>query len=317
MSKIVIHGFLVLLVASVPRAFAQPVPDHLECYKIKDPQARMAYTADLEGLTPETGCRVKVPAKIVCVPTPKTVTSSPPPPGGGATGVPNTFLCYSVKCPKNIPPTFDVQDQFGSRTVVPRQSKLLCAPAVRPEPTTTTTTLCPGSQTLCAGICIDTQTDARNCGTCGNDCDAVCTGNVTSTACAGGICTVASCAVNQYNTDGICSNGCECAGTGTGGSSCGASANIGTINVGQLTSRSGNLPDGSTHWYQITFTPGGSHTLSLTTNPGAAYQFDVLSNCSTAVCLDATTCDPGPGTYQVGVKASAGVCASYAVTFQN
>ena len=60
------------------------VPDHLNCYKIKDPQAKATYTADLGGLVAEPGCTIKVPAKLACVPATKT-NVAPTPPGTGGT----------------------------------------------------------------------------------------------------------------------------------------------------------------------------------------------------------------------------------------
>jgi len=114
-------------------AGAQPVADHLKCYKVRDPQAKAAYTADLGGLVAEPGCTIKVPATMVCVPATKE-NVNPPPQGTGATGAPNAFGCYKVHCPKATLPTLQLNDQFGSRAVTPRAAKLLCAPA--PPPTT-------------------------------------------------------------------------------------------------------------------------------------------------------------------------------------
>ena len=57
------------------------------------------------------------------------------------------------------------------------------------EPTTTTTNPCPPGQTLCGSTCVDTTSDAANCGTCGNDCNA---GAVHATfACQSSACTFA------------------------------------------------------------------------------------------------------------------------------
>src|SRR5262245_60244768 len=57
-------------------AFAGPatgqIADHLRCYKIKDPETRATYTANLDGLTPGVGCIIRVPAKLACVPSTKT-----------------------------------------------------------------------------------------------------------------------------------------------------------------------------------------------------------------------------------------------------
>src|SRR5947209_14977567 len=112
---------LVALIATltlVTPAGAQPVADHLKCYKIKDPQAKASYTADLGGLVAEPGCTIRVPAKMACVPSAMT-NVTPTPPGGGGTGTPNSFFCYKVKCLKATLPSLNGTDQFGSRTVTP------------------------------------------------------------------------------------------------------------------------------------------------------------------------------------------------------
>jgi len=62
-----------------------------------------------------------------CVPATKT-NVVPTPPGGGATGTPNSFFCYKVKCPRATLPTLPGYDQFGNRTVAPKTAHLLCAP---------------------------------------------------------------------------------------------------------------------------------------------------------------------------------------------
>jgi type 1 fimbria pilin len=152
-------GVAALYLTWAAPAGAQPVADHLKCYKVRDPQARTSYTADLEGLVAEPGCRISVPAKTACVPATKT-NVTPAPPGGGGTGTPNPFLCYKVKCPKVTPPTVALTDQFGSRTVTPSKASLVCAPAMSPTlpsalsfPATGQTTCFDNSGTVipCAG----------------------------------------------------------------------------------------------------------------------------------------------------------------------
>lgn len=120
-------------------AVAQPVADHLKCYKAKDPLQKATYTADLGGLTTEPGCLIKLPAKLTCVPATKE-NVRPVPPGGGPTGTPNGFNCYTLKCPRTTPPSVPSEDQFGSRTVAVSIAKLLCAPFAPPTTSTTTTT---------------------------------------------------------------------------------------------------------------------------------------------------------------------------------
>ena len=78
-------GLVALCLTSVAPGAAQPVADHLQGYKLKDPQAKASYTANLDGLTVATGCRIKVPALRACVPATKT-NVRPPPRGGGGTG---------------------------------------------------------------------------------------------------------------------------------------------------------------------------------------------------------------------------------------
>ena len=61
---------------------AAAAPDHLKCYKVRDRQARVTYTADLGGLVAEPGCMIKVPADMACVPATKTNVSRRPLPAG-------------------------------------------------------------------------------------------------------------------------------------------------------------------------------------------------------------------------------------------
>src|SRR2546426_5314153 len=111
-------------------ARAQSTADHLKCYKIRDNAPAVLYTANLTGLGSESGCRVKVPGKLLCVAATKS-SVSPHPPGGGPSGTnAGTFVCYKIKCPKGTLPTVRVQDQFATHSLTPRAAKLLCAPAV-------------------------------------------------------------------------------------------------------------------------------------------------------------------------------------------
>jgi hypothetical protein len=152
------HRAILVVLAMASVAFGQPVPDHLQCYKVKDPAAKATYTADVAGLVLEPGCRVKVPAKLTCVPATKS-NVTPTPPGGGPSGVPNGFNCYVVKCPRTVLPPVPVQDQFATRTVTPGPAKLLCAPFTPPTTTTTSTTLpaiCVGGTIGCGQPCAGT-----------------------------------------------------------------------------------------------------------------------------------------------------------------
>jgi hypothetical protein len=127
MSRTALSLVALLFAASPARA---QIADHLSCYKVRDPQAKATYTADVGGLVEpaEAGCTIKVPAVMACVPATKS-NVSPTPQGGGGTGTPNAFGCYKIKCRKTTLPAVQLNDQFGSRSVVPVTGKLLCAPA--------------------------------------------------------------------------------------------------------------------------------------------------------------------------------------------
>jgi hypothetical protein len=144
--------------------------DHLKCYKVKDPQAKATYTADLElpdgaeGIV-EPGCTIKVPALMACVAAIK-ANISPTPPGSGGAGTSNSFLCYKVKCPKVVPPALTGSDQFGSRTLQGKTgSKLVCAPLTGPSTTTTSTSTT--TSTTLQGTCSTTGTTCTSDADCG------------------------------------------------------------------------------------------------------------------------------------------------------
>ena len=182
-------GLLVLCMTWALPAAAQPVRDHLECYKVKDPQPKARYTADVAGLTAEPGCTIKVPATMVCVPASKT-SVQPAPPGGGATGTPNAFGCYKVKCPAASLPAFRLNDQFGSRSVTPIASRLLCAPSAP---------LCTGAVDCPIGTACNTTT---------GQCDPAC-GDASHSVCHGGCCGGGTCQPGTVAT--ACGNGGDCA----------------------------------------------------------------------------------------------------------
>jgi hypothetical protein len=221
---------IALVLYSAAPALAQ-VADHLQCYKVKDPQAKTEYTADLNGLTVAPGCTIKVPAKLACVPTVKS-NVVPPAPETGGSGTPNVSFCYKVKCPKATLPAVNGTDQFGQRIVSPVATQFVCAPVeLAPvttttlEPTTTTTTLpsfpsCP------------TLGDA--CGSCG---DGLCVVRCPGPSCDNltQVCVSTSSQAGSCTTDANCSGGAICYGThGCAGGSCmsedpfGGSVTIGT-----------------------------------------------------------------------------------------
>lgn len=169
-------GAPIALLALPAMGGAQPMTDHLRCYKVKDPAPKAAYTADLGGLAPDPGCMVRVPAVMACVPATKT-NVQPPPPGGGGTGTPNTFGCYKVKCPKGTPPPLQLNDQFGSRTVVPSSSKMLCAPSCLYVP------FAPVVQDVIDGFRLDPSGDLNVPSSCGGVTPVCCPGGTPVSPC--------------------------------------------------------------------------------------------------------------------------------------
>jgi hypothetical protein len=197
---------VVLLVAGAADA---QVHDHLQCYSVRDPQARVTYTAKLDGLVVEPGCLIRTPAKMICVPAAKT-DIIPSPPGGGGTGIPNAFGCYKMRCRNLGLPTFQLNDQFGNRPVTVRKTSLVCAPVAPPPPpsstTLATTTTVPCTPTTCAAAGATCGPLADGCGgtlDCGS-CTApqTCGGGGVAHACG---CTPATCAQGAC---GIVDDGC-------------------------------------------------------------------------------------------------------------
>ncbi len=68
---------------------------------------------------------------------------------------------------------------------------------------------CTAAQTSCAGACVDTQSDPRNCGACANACPA------------GQVCAAGNCASTCIGAGGTLCNG-ACVNTATDGANCGA-----------------------------------------------------------------------------------------------
>jgi hypothetical protein len=157
------RSIALLMVSTLPAA-AQ-VPDHLKCYKVKDPIPRVAYTADLNGFVPEAGCLVKMPAKLFCVDTTKT-NVNPTPPGAPAGNPAGRFACYKLKCPRVTPPSLEWTDQFGARTLQPVAAKMLCAP--EGASTTTSSTTTSSTTTTTNPPCNDMGGGCSGCGTCGD-----------------------------------------------------------------------------------------------------------------------------------------------------
>ncbi len=135
--------------------------DHLKCYKVKDP-TKAAYVADLVPLqqppfSVEPGCKVKVPAKLFCIPVQKMKVQPPPPATVNGTQA-QDYLVYQIKCPQKTPieggQPLAVGDQFGSRTLKMGKHQFLMVPAFKQS------TLChnsgqAGTPPICGGDCTD------------------------------------------------------------------------------------------------------------------------------------------------------------------
>ena len=147
---------LALVVAPAIATSGWAAPDHLACYRVRDTAAKATYTATVNGLTVQPGCRIRVPASITCQPASKDDVV-PTPPGSGGVGRPNGFTCYKVRCPTAAFSPISVQDQFGTRSLTPTRTSLLCAPNAGPTDggfPATGQTQCwdpPGTTIPCAG----------------------------------------------------------------------------------------------------------------------------------------------------------------------
>jgi hypothetical protein len=156
-------GLAAMVLAPLGPATAQ-IADHLKCYKVKDPVGKAVYTADLTGgLASESGCVVKLPGKLLCVETTKTIVGPTQPPGAAPGSAAGRYVCYKIKCPKTALPAVQWTDQFGARALQPLAPKMLCAP----EPAATTTTTTVATTTTTTGPpCVTGACEA--CGSCGN-----------------------------------------------------------------------------------------------------------------------------------------------------
>jgi hypothetical protein len=194
--EIAMKAFRVVMTAVVVgmwvgAAGAQPIADHLKCYKVKDSQARATYAAHLAGLADSPGCLVKVPGTLLCVETTKTEITPTPPGGGDDAGPAGRFMCYKVKCPKAVLAPVQWHDQFGDRPVTPSVPKILCAPEIVAQSTTTTTTVPTTTTTLAPA-------------------GAPCSGPA---QCASGVCLGHACCFAACDTSSVC-GASACSGTG-------------------------------------------------------------------------------------------------------
>jgi len=130
--------------------------DHLQCYRLKDSEARAKYSATLtpgnSDFPVAPGCKIKVPAKMLCVDTAKS-NVTPAPPGAPAGNAAQSYLCYKAKCPKMAKKPWAGRDQFGARRMTAVKTTTVCAP-VTEAATCTLDSECPGPNNDCqAPVC--------------------------------------------------------------------------------------------------------------------------------------------------------------------
>ncbi len=162
-----------ILHTGIVGAAAAATADHLQCFKIKDSQAKTSYTATLTPSDPAfvpAGCTLKVPAKLLCVDAVK--SNVVPTPAGAADGVQlQKYLCYKAKCPK-LAATASLTDQFGARSVTTKTTSIICAPVEGPCIDADLDTFC--SDVDCNDSNALINPDAtETCDSADNDCDGI------------------------------------------------------------------------------------------------------------------------------------------------
>jgi hypothetical protein len=191
-------------VAPIGAALAQPVSDHLGCYRVKDPAARKRFSVTLTNAGGTQTCTATTPATSACLASQVTAIVPTPPGVGPSADAAEDFLCYRVKCPKAPRSSAETTDELGgSRVVAYRNALQVCMPASRaPAPigATTTTTLAG------AGQCDFDQHERRCTGTCGD-------GGHCSAVVSGGACECRTTACGDADApecNGFCSPGEAC-----------------------------------------------------------------------------------------------------------
>jgi hypothetical protein len=127
-----------LLVTTFASAAVAQTTDHLKCYKVKDVAATFkSAAADIVPSRPQfpgDKCTIKGKAAQLCVPVDKDNVSVEEPvgtlPDFTSQELQDAQLCYKVKCLAADSFTFQVSDQFGTRTITRGKSTKVCGPAV-------------------------------------------------------------------------------------------------------------------------------------------------------------------------------------------
>lgn len=250
MKKIVQVVALAIIANGFVSLAGAQVNDHLECYKIKDPQ-KMQAVVDLDALQDRfdvataglNGCKLSPRAVLFCIPVTKSVRPLvPPTPATGFVGPPlqTDQLCYKLKCPKPTVTSVDVVDQFAKRKIEGFAPALLCAPAIKTDETPN----CENSPSpQCGGPCPNATDVCRpkNDGTPGCTClpnQPLCAGSApqcngpcpnasqqcVATAAGGCFCADTTIPCDQTSgpqCGGVCTDGTICALNTNGKCSCG------------------------------------------------------------------------------------------------
>lgn len=202
-----VRTFVAMSILLATASAAHAVSDHLQCLKIKDTTTKAQYLADITpsdtAFAAAAGCKIKVPAKLLCVDATKSnVTPAPP---GSADGLPaQKYLCYQTKCPVTKP-TATITDQFGTHSVTVKSTGFVCAPV--PAPATCTDLTENGNET-------DVDCGGGTCPACANGLQCALASDCTSGLCTLNVCTAPAPSCTDFTQNGS-ETGIDC-----GGGSC-------------------------------------------------------------------------------------------------
>jgi hypothetical protein len=152
------------------------------------------------------------------------------------------------------------------------------------------------------------QGDGGSCMSAG---DCMLPPNVMTANCTNGACGIGTCTPGWYDVNGVYSDGCECQGVANG-TACATATTVPPLNIGGMTTATGNLPGMmDENWFQISFS-GNTNTayhphVTLTTNPNSEFKFDVSSDCNKTALICAVEANgPSTGLTEWEVKYTAG-----------